>query len=170
MIVRDIMQTNVFTAQPDTDVRDLVQLMARHRISGVPVLDAGGNIAGVVSVTDVVALAAYGAEASRGGGWEDDEGQEDEESASYWRTMDAPLEFVMASATNVPAYSVEDIMTPAAFSVSPTTTITELARFLWRGRIHRALVVEDGALVGIVSAFDVLRAIAESPEPEEAVA
>ena len=60
-------------------------------------------------------------------------------------------------------------MTPAVFSVPSTTTVPELARLLLRGRIHRALVVDDGVLVGIVSAFDVLKAVAEAPEEEGVV-
>ncbi|HET9438859.1 MAG TPA: CBS domain-containing protein [Longimicrobiales bacterium] len=170
MLVRDIMQTEIVTVRPATDVRDLVQLMARHRISGMPVIDPAGNIAGVVSATDVLALAAYGADASRGeGSWSNDEGAQDEETADYWRTTDAPLELVMTYATNVPEYRVEDIMTPAAFSVTSTTTVPELARFLLRGRIHRALVIDEDQLVGLVSAFDVLRAVGELALEEQEV-
>ncbi len=168
MTVRDIMNTDVVTVAPDTDVRDLVQLLAQHRISGVPVVGPGGELEGVVSATDVVALAAYGGDAARGpGNWDNEEGARDEESASYWRSTDAPLEFVMAAATNVPEYLVSDIMTAAVFSVPSTATLPELARFLLRGRIHRALVVDDGDLVGIVSAFDVLNAVAQMSELEQ---
>ena len=163
MTVRDIMWPNVLAVAPDADVRDLVQLLAANRISGAPVISSEGELRGVVSATDVVALAAYGNDASRAPGLENEEGAFDEETASYWRTTDAPIEYVMASATNVPEYKVSDIMTPAVFSVPSTTTVPELARFLLRGRIHRALVVDDGVLVGIVSAFDALKAVAEAP-------
>jgi CBS domain-containing protein len=57
-------------------------------------------------------------------------------------------------------HEIADIMTTATFTVRPDATVRELADFLARGRIHRALVVEDGRLVGIVTAFDVVRAIA----------
>jgi CBS domain-containing protein len=171
MTVRDIMNKDVVTVAPETDVRDLVQLLARHRISGLPVVDRSGDLAGVVSATDVVALAAYGGEAARRpGSWDNEEGALDEESSAFWRSTDAPLEFVMASATNVPEYQVSDIMTPAVFSVPSTATLPELARFLLHGHIHRALVVDDGALVGIVSAFDVLNAVAQMAELEQGAA
>jgi CBS domain-containing protein len=115
----------------------------------------------------VLALAAYGGDASRGeGNWDNTEGAYDEETASYWRTTDAPLEFVMASATNVPDYFVQDIMTPAAFTVRSTNSIGELARFMVCGRIHRALVVDDDKLVGIVSAFDLVRYVADTADLE----
>ena len=57
--------------------------------------------------------------------------------------------------------SVEDIMSPVPFTVEPGTTVRELAVFLTQGRIHRALVTEDEHLVGIVTATDILRAIAD---------
>ena len=57
--------------------------------------------------------------------------------------------------------AVADIMTPVAFSVRPGDTVKELADFLVRGRIHRAVVVEDARLLGIVTSGDVLRAVAD---------
>jgi CBS domain-containing protein len=63
-------------------------------------------------------------------------------------------------ADNVPwlEYRVEDIMTPAPLAVTPETTVTELARFLVKCRVHRALVTEGKRLVGVVTAFDIMRA------------
>jgi CBS domain-containing protein len=56
--VRDIMQTDVVTVSTDTTARRLAKLLADEEISGVPVLDANGVLAGVVSATDLVRLAA----------------------------------------------------------------------------------------------------------------
>jgi CBS domain-containing protein len=56
-------------------------------------------------------------------------------------------------------------MTPVSFSVAPDSTVPELCEFLVRGRIHRAVVVEEGRLVGIVTSADVLRAVAEERVP-----
>ena len=55
-------------------------------------------------------------------------------------------------------YRVEDIMTPAPLTVTPDTTVAELASFLVKCHVHRALVTEVDRLVGIVTAFDVMRA------------
>lgn len=161
--VREIMQTKVVTVLPETPVRALAQVLARSRISGVPVVDANGVILGVVSATDVMALAAWGAEAHVADASDDEEGAGDEESAWYFRTMDAPaVNELRHVADRMSEYVVEDIMTPAAFSVGPDDTIHELAGFLLRGRIHRALVIEDGKLSGIVTTFDLLNALAAS--------
>jgi CBS domain-containing protein len=57
-------------------------------------------------------------------------------------------------------YLVEDIMTPAPLTVSPETTVTELAQFLVKCRVHRALVTQGERLIGIVAAFDIMRVVA----------
>jgi CBS domain-containing protein len=163
--VREIMQTKVVTVSPELPVRALVQVLAKSRISGVPVVDAAGVILGVVSATDVMALAAWGAEAHVADVREDEEGASDEESAWYFRTMDMPPIDLHHGDDRMSEYVVEDIMTPAAFSVGPDDTIHDLARFLLRGRIHRALVVEEGKLSGIVTTFDLLNALASTNEP-----
>lgn len=157
--VRDVMEKDVVTVPPDMPVRDLVQILAKQRISGAPVIGAEGEILGVVSATDVMALAAYGADAHVGDPRQDEEGAMDEESAWYFRSVDTPFDFE-AKSGEAAEYLVEDIMTPAAFSVRADDTVRELARFLLRGRIHRALVLDEGSLCGIVTTFDVLQAVA----------
>jgi len=39
MRVRDVMTTAVVTARPDTTFDELVELMLRYRVSGLPVID-----------------------------------------------------------------------------------------------------------------------------------
>ncbi len=57
---------------------------------------------------------------------------------------------------------MREIMTPANFYIHPDSDLRELAAFLLRGRIHRALVMEDDRLVGIVTTVDLLRTVAGS--------
>jgi CBS domain-containing protein len=54
---------------------------------------------------------------------------------------------------------VRDIMTPAAFTVHPDESPAEVGRFFRRGRVHRALVMEGGVLLGIVTPYDVMQAL-----------
>ena len=56
--VRDIMQTELVTVVPDTSVYDLSRLLTEKNVSGAPVVDVDGEVLGVVSMTDVVRLAA----------------------------------------------------------------------------------------------------------------
>ncbi len=52
MYARDVMSAPVVTARPDTPVKDLATLLATYRISGVPIVDDGGQVVGIVSESD----------------------------------------------------------------------------------------------------------------------
>jgi CBS domain-containing protein len=50
-------------------------------------------------------------------------------------------------------------MTPVVFTVDPSESLSDLARFFRRGRVHRALVMEDGVLLGVVTPFDMVQSL-----------
>ena len=82
--------------------------------------------------------------------------EEDEEDGEE----DDPSTLPQFQASDLDDYVVENIMTAANFHVTPDTTVPELAQFLLKGRIHRALVMEDGELRGIVTTVDLLKTLA----------
>lgn len=177
MTVRDIMQEDVTTVSPGTPVRELTRILSDQGISGAPVVNSAGAVLGVVSSTDVVRLAAEAGDLQvpvpvwprRRADWgrepEDEEGLPEELSADFF----LPEEGTDAlygwddelGNTAFDEFTVSDIMTPVSFTMPPTASVKELADFLLRGRIHRAVVTEDDHLVGIVTTMDVLRAMAE---------
>jgi CBS domain-containing protein len=52
--VGEIMTRDVITARADTRVTDVVQLMSRHHITGLPVVDDENRLIGVVSESDII--------------------------------------------------------------------------------------------------------------------
>lgn len=52
--VGDVMTGDVVQAHPMTPFREVVRLLERHRISGVPVVDHDDKVLGVISGTDLV--------------------------------------------------------------------------------------------------------------------
>ena len=173
--VRDIMSATVVTVPPDTTVRQLARLLADEGISGTPVVDANGILVGVVSATDIIRLAAEDADvhvaasslpSDRAFMPDPDVDEEpDPDPYGFFLPEDSPFSgerlLEQFTESEFDAALVSDIMTPVAFTVTPGTSVTELADFLVRGRIHRAVVVEDGRLQGLVSSADVLRAVAD---------
>ncbi|HKJ03371.1 MAG TPA: CBS domain-containing protein [Longimicrobiales bacterium] len=175
LTVRDVMSVSVVTVLPDTTVRQLARLLADEEISGAPVLDQSGTLLGVVSATDVVRLAAEDAEVHLASAslpsdravFPDPGGDEepDPDPYGFFLPEDSPFSgerlLDQFAESELDATLVSEIMTPVAFSIGPEATLKELAEFLMRGRIHRAVVVEGARLRGIVSSVDVLRAVAD---------
>jgi CBS domain-containing protein len=54
--------------------------------------------------------------------------------------------------------TVRELMTPAIFTVAEDDPISEVARTLVDGHIHRVLVTRGHEAVGIISSLDLLRA------------
>jgi len=168
--VREIMRTDVVTVRSGTPVGDLTILLDKERISGAPVTDADGTVLGVVSRTDLLRLVAGGTELEAGDAFWSMLGKElpsDEgEVPDPYFTGPGSQAFVHSGSlppfgTGLEETPVDDVMTPVAFSVSADMPVPDLAHFLVSGGIHRALVMEAGQLIGIVSGFDVLRWVAE---------
>jgi len=167
--VRDIMQPNVISVRSGTPVADLARLLDEEEISGVPVLDSSGAVIGVVSRTDLVRYAASSPEGSPSdafwSGLAAGRSELESEDPDAYFLGPETAAFVLPSASveaglDLNDAIVDEIMTPVAFHVDPDMLTWELAQFLVSGRIHRALVVEAGRLVGIVTAFDILRVVA----------
>jgi CBS-domain-containing membrane protein len=137
--VADVMERRVVTISPSASVRELVDLLCRHGISGVPVVDERDGVVGTVSVTDLMwrsqLFAADGAESPK------------EDVAT--RGLDEG--------------TVRDVMTPDVFGVAPDATLAELVRFFASTGLGRAVVLDGRRLVGIVSAADLLHLIADQP-------
>ncbi len=144
----DVMTTNVITVTPDTSVRDLAELLGRHGISGVPVVDAANELVGIVSEGDLLHRAETGTERRtdrRRTRWVD------------WLTSD---QGVARDYLKSHARSVRDVMTRDVITVTEATGLDEVADLLETQRIRRLPVVRDGKLVGIISRANLVRALA----------
>ncbi len=175
--VREIMRTELVTVGPDMSVHDLARVLADKGISGAPVVDVEGEVLGVVSMTDVIRLAASEAnirvapEPLIAGQFsleapQEDEDEEEQDVVDYFQHIHAPPVTAgpagdWAAESDLDQYDVREIMTPANFHIHPDSDLRELAAFLLRGRIHRALVMENDRLVGIVTTVDLIRTMAE---------
>ncbi|MEN6333525.1 MAG: CBS domain-containing protein [Phycisphaerales bacterium] len=53
---RDVMSDRVISVREDEDIYTAIRAMAANEITGLPVVDAGGNLVGVITEKDVLAL------------------------------------------------------------------------------------------------------------------
>jgi CBS domain-containing protein len=146
MRAMDVMTTDVITVNPDTTVQDLAKLLAERGISGTPVVDAGGQLVGIVSEGDLLHRAEIGtAHRHR------------ERRRSWWLdhfASEAAREYVKSHGR-----TVNDVMTPNVVTVSEDTDLAEVAALLEARRIKRVPVLRDGRIVGIISRANLVRAL-----------
>ncbi|SFP98547.1 CBS domain-containing protein [Tranquillimonas alkanivorans] len=147
MQARDVMTREVVSARPDTPVAEVARLMMARGISGVPIVDDGGTLLGLVSEGDLLRRV----EPERSGG------------RSWWLRLFAgenAEDFVKTEGRHA-----RDVMTKEVVTATPDTHLGEIARLLESRRIKRVPVVEGGRLVGIVSRANLLHAVAANPAP-----
>jgi CBS domain-containing protein len=179
LAVRDIMTRDVVTVSPELEVRDLLELLSSRHLSGVPVV-VGGRVVGVISATDVLALAAEspGVPTERPTvpdleEWETPEEWEagGEPPGAFfhelWADVGADvLERFAATATPewnpLAGRTVAEVMTQRPLcTVRPEADVAAAARHMLRAGVHRLLVMRDGELVGILAMTDIVRAVGE---------
>lgn len=145
----DIMQREVISVQAGVSIADLVELLYGHRISGVPVVDEGGVLVGVISATDVLLGDMVLGQAPV---LETDYHTHLEMTPETWEVMRIEPE---------DDRRVRDLMSTGVITAQPDTPIEELARIMHTNRIHRLIVLEGELLAGIITTMDILRAVME---------
>jgi CBS domain-containing protein len=176
--LRDIMTADVVSVSPELAVRDAIALLGQRHLSGAPVV-AGGKVVGVVSATDLLEFAASapgvpaeGEEPREWDEWGEIPGWEagDEPPARYftelWADAGADVsERFAKSATPewdvLAEHTVGELMTRKVCALPPTADVSAAADYMRTANVHRVLVVDGGRLVGIVSASDITRAVAD---------
>ena len=149
----DLMTSDVLTVRDDMTVAELAEFLTLHEISGAPVEDATGRLVGVVSITDIVRLAA-----------EEDPVERERPPADYdvrgWSDRLDPSD-LDSFRVHQPGALVREIMTEKILSVRTDASVSQMAETLIDARVHRLLVVDQGKLVGIISSTDLLGLLVE---------
>lgn len=144
MQASDVMTMNVIAVQADTEVREIANLLLKHRISAVPVVDGDQHVIGLVSEGDLMRRV---------------ESDTDERHA-WWlaellSTRDKPADYIKSHGRRA-----ADVMTRAVISVTDDAPLYEVAGLLERHHIKRVPVTREGRLVGIVSRANLLHGLA----------
>jgi len=143
MNVADIMTRQVISVTPQTTIAEAAQLLLDNRISGLPVVDPGGAVVGIVTEGDLLRRVETGTQRRH----------------SHW------LEFLIAPGrlareyTDANARSVGAVMSADVVSVTPQEALPEVIRLMEHHHVKRLPVIEAGRLVGIVSRANLVRAL-----------
>lgn len=154
ILVREIMLRHVLTVSPDTSLTDLEQKFAAESVSGFPVVDQG-RLVGIVSRSDVVRslLLEQQVAKSTPDYYFDDTGFHVAPSTSW-------DEVAVRVGERLEQLEVKDVMSTHLIKVSPDQPLRQVAQILTDNHVHRVLVTEQDQLVGIITAMDLVRLMA----------
>jgi CBS domain-containing protein len=143
MQARDVMTRGVISIDPNATVLQAARIMLQHHISGLPVVDAKGQLVGVLSEGDFLRRQETRTERRR----------------SRW------LEFLMGPGRIAADYchshgsKVAEVMTTKVQSVSEDTALEDIVRLMEKHRIKRLPVLRGDELVGIVTRSNLMHAM-----------
>ncbi len=153
MRVKDVMTRDVVSVGANEPVVKAARLMLQNRISGLPVVDAEGELVGIVTEGDFLRRGELGTQRRR----------------PKW------LEFIVGPGRLAEEYvhtsgrKVEEIMTPDPATVAEDETLEDVVEIMERRHIKRLPVMRSGRMVGIVSRANLMHALAsiarEMPAP-----
>lgn len=126
--ISTIMSVKIITLKKDDDLETAEHLFKKHKIRHIPVVN-GDAIIGMLSYTDLLRISFADAV---------DDSETEIESLVY----------------NM--FTIEQVMAKHVVTVSSTTSIKDVAKILAKKEFHALPVVDDGALVGIVTTTDLI--------------
>ena len=155
----EVMTPDPVTIHQDFSLKEGVAKLLDLEISAVAVVDRDNRAVGVFSRSDVV---RYEREHLDTGGQIGESGGPPSPLPEFYQWADVRIvdEFDLArgfEVEEVPTTRVAEIMNPIVFSVRRETPVREVIEEMIQRGIHRLFVTEGDALVGVVSAHDILR-------------
>jgi CBS domain-containing protein len=139
--VAHLMSPDPVSIRDSATIEEAIAFLVDTGFSAAPVVDAAGRPVGVISRTDIV---VYDRERLA---WP-------ESGRVYFETSGVGA----ASGRHRGATQVRDLMTPTVIAVPAETPAEQAAGRMVEGNIHRLFIVDqDGILLGVLSALDLLR-------------
>jgi len=143
LMVRDIMTRDVATVTPDTTLRDAARQLLELRISGLPVVDDRGSLAGIVTEADF--LAAMGIPYHH-------------PAHSLWQSLETMFKHPPKS-NNIPV-TVADIMVNQVITTGKDNTLHDAIDSMKRHHIKRLVVADEQHKVeGIVTRSNLVQVL-----------
>ena len=151
--VKDLMHGDVVTVPHFATMAEAGQILAKHQISGAPVVDEVDRVIGVISSTDFALRESKLAESEN--------------------QIVGQLEYVLVKGDNHDSNRIEQIaenqvqqhMSTGIQTIDPEASIIQAARYMCGEHIHRLLVIDENQHAkGVVTSLDIVSALVKSVE------
>lgn len=145
--ISKIMETEVYTANENNTIAEVLKTLADKKTSGLPILNDKQEIVGFISDGDIMKFIAK----------QDPRIIDMTSFITVWydsESFDQKLNDLLQ-------INVMELATIKVLTVDPDDGIDEVARILGKKRIKKMPVVEDGKLVGVISRTNIIKYIVE---------
>jgi acetoin utilization protein AcuB len=131
-LVSSLMTKKLITVNPEDNLLEVKQIFEKHRIHHIPVVRYR-SIVGLVSKSDFVA---------------------------YEKGMKRHEEDKVFHESRLKIYKAQDIMTTGLAKVTSTDRLNVVIEIFKENLFHAIPVVDDEELVGIITTYDIIKALA----------
>ena len=142
---KDIMEKEVISITPETDIAQAVELLLNNHINGVPVVDGEG----ILCQSDLIFQ------------------QKTISLPPILTFLDGIIPLSSSKKLEnemkkIAAVTVAQAMVADPVTVAPDTSVSDIAAMMVEKHFHTIPVVQDGKLLGIIGKEDVLRTLIKS--------
>jgi len=149
--VQDIMTKDPVVISPQARITDAAGVLLEHKFNGLPVVDDRGQLLGIISQDDLIFQ------------------QKKIPVPSFFTVLDGTISLfsekkIQQEIEKIAATTVAEAMTPDPVTITPETSLEDIATLMVKNSIHTLPVLDKGKLVGIIGKEDVLRTLMPSDE------
>jgi CBS domain-containing protein len=133
----EIMTKPVITARPDLPLKEAARLLDEHDISALPVVDAEGELVGIVSEADLLELETR---------------------------PDPRYQLIPLPPAPAPPRLVSEVMTREVLAMPDDADVAHVAARMLQAHVKRIPILSGRRLVGIVSRRDIIKIVARGDQ------
>ncbi len=138
------MMPHVISISADSTIFQAIELMLKHHISGLPIVDKSQNLVGIVSEGDFLRRVEIGTEKKR----------------NRWLLFLLGPDKLADEYVKSHGRRIAEIMTRDPVTATEYTPLEEIARLMERNHIKRVPVTRGKKLVGIITRANLIQAVA----------
>lgn len=148
MKAKDIMDKHIYKVKKDAAIKEIVVLMLKHSLNGLPVVDEEDKLVGKIKIDDLIKRKAHLAH-----------------FLPMLATKDAysVMEELKDELKKTEAVAASEIMDKDVRAIEDDTDVNEIADIIINENRYFLAVIKDEKLVGVITKLDILKSLLKEP-------